>query len=72
MYAARRKLYHGERDFGACDGCDALSMRPGILPDHLGREELPEASEYDLKVINETLKKGPLTAPVLRPWEVKT
>ena len=70
MYAARRKLYHGQRDFGACDGCDALSMRPGILPDHLGKEELPEPSEADLVLIAETVKKGPLTPPVLRPWEL--
>lgn len=71
MYAARRKLYHGQRDFGACDGCDAKSMRPGILPDHLGRETLPEPSEADEALIAETLKKGPLTPPVLRPWEIK-
>ena len=71
MYAIRRNLYHGQRDFGACDGCDTLSMRPGILPDHLGKEELPEPSEADLVLIAETLKKGPLTSPVLRPWEVK-
>jgi len=71
MYAARRKLYHGERDFGACDGCDNISVRPGILPDHLGKEELPEPSEADLVLIAETLKKGPLTTPVLRPWEIK-
>ena len=70
MYAIRRKLYHGQRDFGACDGCDTLSMRPGILPDHLGKEELPEPSEADLVLIAETLKKGPLTAPVLRSWEL--
>ncbi|QDP61586.1 MAG: hypothetical protein Tp138OMZ00d2C19078261_47 [Prokaryotic dsDNA virus sp.] len=69
FYAARHKLYHGQRDFGACDGCDHLSYRPGILPDHLGKEELPEPSADHLQVIEEMLKEGPLTEPVLRPWE---
>lgn len=72
MYAARRKLYRGERDFGPCKGCNAKSYRPGLLPDHLGAEELEPADKYDEYVITEALKMGPLTEPVLRPWEKKS
>mgnify|MGYP000315257379 CR=1 FL=1 len=70
MYAARRKLYAGERDFAACNGCDALSYRPGILPDHLGKAELDAPSLEDEAIIEEAISKGPLTKPVLRPWEI--
>jgi len=69
MYAARRKLYAGERDFAACDGCDALSYRPGILPDHLGKEELDPPSQADEDLISKAMESGPMTEPVLRPWE---
>lgn len=69
MYAARRKLYAGERDFGACDGCDALSYRPGILPDHKGQVELDPPTKQDEAVLAEAITKGPMTKPVLRLWE---
>lgn len=69
MYAARRKLYRGERDFGPCDGCNAKSYRTGCLPDFLGKESMDKPDKFDLFVIEEALKKGPLTEPVLRPWE---
>ena len=69
MYAARRKLYAGERDFGPCDGCDALSYRPGLLPDHKGQEYLPPATNEDEDLIAEAMERGPIVEPVLRPWE---
>lgn len=68
--AARRKLYRGERDFGPCEGCDALSYRPGLLPDHRGKRELPPAGPEDEAAIRTALGQGPLTLPVLRPWEL--
>jgi radical SAM protein with 4Fe4S-binding SPASM domain len=68
--AARRKLYHGMRDFGPCKGCDALSYRPGLLPDLQGKGSLPRPPEGDLGAIREALAGPPLTAPVLRPWEL--
>lgn len=67
--AARRKLYHGERDFGPCKGCDAVSYRVGLLPDRMGKESLPPADADDLQYIADALADGPLTKPVLRPWE---
>jgi MoaA/NifB/PqqE/SkfB family radical SAM enzyme len=69
MEAMRRMLYHGDRSRGACIGCDYKSYRPGLLPDHKGQATLPEATKEDERIIDEMLRNGPLTAPVLRPWE---
>jgi radical SAM protein with 4Fe4S-binding SPASM domain len=70
MRAARRKLYRGQRDFGPCKGCDALSYRPGLLPDQRGKAALPPPDEDDEAAIGAALAAGPLTAPVRRPWEL--
>jgi len=70
MGAARVKLYHRERDFGPCEGCDALSTRVGLLPDKLGKEEMPKPDAGVKRDIAAALAKGPFTKPVLRPWEV--
>lgn len=70
MQAVRRKLYHGQRNFGPCNGCDALSYRPGLLPDHKGQQTLPRPTAADIRVIELACQNGPLTEPVLRPWEV--
>jgi MoaA/NifB/PqqE/SkfB family radical SAM enzyme len=67
--AARKKLYQGERDFGPCEGCDALSYRPGLLPDAKGKEKYDEPTDDDLRNIEHALKKGPYTPAVTRPWE---
>lgn len=67
--AARKKLYHGQRDFGPCDGCDARSTRVGLLPDKKGLASLPEPDAVDLAVIGAALSAGPLAAPVRRSWE---
>jgi MoaA/NifB/PqqE/SkfB family radical SAM enzyme len=67
--AARKKLYYGERDFGPCDGCDALSYRPGLLPDAKGKEKYDKSTEHDGEVIEHALSRGPFTLAVPRPWE---
>jgi len=67
--AARKKLYHGQRDFGPCDGCNATSYRIGLLPDKKGKETLLECSADDNAAIAAALADGPLTQPVKRPWE---
>ena len=67
--AARKKLYRGERDFGPCDGCDALSYRPGLLPDAKGKEGYDEPDENDLRIIENALSRGPYSTAVSRPWE---
>lgn len=44
--AARILLYAGERGaFVPCNGCNALSHRVGLLPDQLGKEEMPEPND---------------------------
>lgn len=67
--AARKKLYHGERDFGACDGCDAKSYRTGLLPDKFGKVKLPRVNTEDERAIKQAQTGAPYTKPVLRPWE---
>lgn len=70
MGAARAKLYHGQRDFGPCKGCDATSYRVGLLPDKFGKETLPKPNasvEFDVMT---ALEGQPYTQPVLREWEV--
>jgi MoaA/NifB/PqqE/SkfB family radical SAM enzyme len=67
--AARRKLYHGMRDFGPCLGCTARSYRVGLLPDKKGVVKLPKPDDTDLQVIKIATSGDPYTKPVLRPWE---
>jgi radical SAM protein with 4Fe4S-binding SPASM domain len=67
--AARKKLYHGERDFGPCDGCDALSYRPGLLPDAKGKESYEQPRKSDLEAIKYALQRGPFTSAISRPWK---
>lgn len=69
MGAARTKLYHGERDFGPCRGCDAISYRVGLLPDKLGKASLPMPNTRVAQDIQAALQGAPYTVPVLRQWE---
>jgi len=69
--AARVKLYHGQRDFGACNGCDALSYRVGLLPDKFGKVALPLPDDVVDSHIAAAVSGDPYTKPVLRPWETK-
>lgn len=71
MGAARTKLYHGQRDFGPCNGCDAKSYRVGLLPDKFGKVSLPLPNEEVDRDLTEALSQGPYTTPVKRPWEQK-
>jgi MoaA/NifB/PqqE/SkfB family radical SAM enzyme len=69
MGAARQKLYHGQRDFGPCDGCNARSYRLGLLPDKMGKDDLPSPTEFTVADIDAALRGPPYTEPVLREWE---
>ena len=69
MNAARRKLYHKQRDFGPCDGCTHLTYRNGLLPDKMGKNTLPEPDAQDASTIRAALSSGTLTPVVLRKWE---
>jgi MoaA/NifB/PqqE/SkfB family radical SAM enzyme len=67
--AMRRKLYHGQRDFGACRGCDYTTYRNGLLPDKLGKQTLSKPTPDDFKAIQKATSGSTLTQIVLRPWE---
>jgi hypothetical protein len=70
MGAARTKLYHGQRDFGPCNGCDALSYRVGLLPDKYGKEKLPLPTEDTMRDLNEAVTGDSYTKGVPRPWQI--
>lgn len=59
--AARTKLYHGQRDFGPCNGCDNTTLRNGLLPDRMGKDELELPNELTNDHIREALKGQPYT-----------
>lgn len=68
--AARRKLYAADRDFGICAGCDDFGgYRPGLLPDHVGKETLPRANADDDAAIDQAMAGPSFTEPVARKWE---
>lgn len=69
MQEARKRLIDGQRDFGPCQGCDAVSYRIGLLPDKLGKQTLPKSTGKNLAFLRERSKLKPLTKPVKREWE---
>jgi len=71
MEAARRKLLIGDRNFGPCKGCDALSYRTGLLPDKLGKKTMPLPTKFTDETLRVALRRKPLTTPVKREWEKK-
>lgn len=69
--AMRHKLYHGQRNFGPCDGCDHETYRLGLLPDKLGKDDLPLPTPEHEAVIKKALA-GPSYTPLVRqPWMPK-
>ena len=69
MEAARRITYHDGRKFYPCNICNLLPIRPGLLPDYRGAEEMPKPTEKDYEIVKK--KKKPLTNRVPREWELK-
>ena len=69
MYAIRKKLYRGQREDGPCDGCTHMSYRVGLLPDKLGKRELPPPTLDDQAAINEAISGETWAPVVLRPYE---
>lgn len=67
--AARSMLYHRQRNFKPCLGCNAISHRVGCLPDKLGKTETPEPNYSMCEIIKNATAGEPYTAAVLRPWE---
>lgn len=68
--AARRILYHDHRTFFPCNICNLIPIRPGLLPDHLGKEDMEEPTKKDYKLVNKKIESGlKLRA---REWEKET
>lgn len=65
--AARRILYHDHRTFFPCNVCDHMPMREGLLPDHLGKQDMEKPTEKDYAIVRE--KHEPLTVLRPRKWE---
>lgn len=68
--AARIMLYNARRSFVPCKGCSNVSMRIGLLPDKLGKDDMPEIhtliEEYCQMISKE---ESPLSKIVKREWE---
>lgn len=67
--AARRILYHKKRVFFPCNICNLIPMREGLLPDHLGKENMEKPTKEDYKLVCSISKQEPLTELRARPWE---
>lgn len=67
--AARRILYHDKRAFFPCNICNLIAMRPGLLPDHLGKEDMEKLTRADYKLVTTAANSGPLAVVVKRDWE---
>lgn len=58
LEAIRKVLYHEGRKYAPCLGCTAKPVRVGLLPDKLGKQEMPPVTEKDRAIIRETAYKG--------------
>ena len=65
--SARKFLYQGNRCFHPCSICATSPIRPGLLPDHMGKETLPEPTDYDWQVVQ--YKTKPYAVIKRREWE---
>ena len=69
FHAARQKLYHGQRDFGPCNGCDNTTLRNGLLPDRMGQKALPEPTAETEETVKKALSGGTYTKRVKRHFD---
>lgn len=69
--AVRRVLFHRKRIFFPCCICNAKSLRPGLLPDNLGKESMEEPTEEDIELVKTIYKTGSLAKKRPRKWEVE-
>lgn len=67
LEAARKFLMLKQRTFHPCDICDVSPIRPGLLPDALGKQTMPEPTEADMRIVRE--KRQALAVIVKREWE---
>ena len=71
FFAARTKLYHGQRDFGVCNGCDNVTLRNGLLPDRMGRAMLMEPDMFIDHLVKEAVQGEPYTPLVKKHYDFK-
>jgi MoaA/NifB/PqqE/SkfB family radical SAM enzyme len=69
--AMRRKLYHGQRDFGPCAGCDHETYRLGLLPDKLGKHTMPKPDFVTNETLKTAMRGASYTPIVFQPWMPK-
>ena len=50
--SARKFLYQGNRCFHPCNICASSPIRPGLLPDRMGKETMPEPTEKDWEIVS--------------------
>lgn len=67
--AARELLYAGDRTVGPCRGCDYRTYRNGLLPDKMGKLDLPAPSAETRADAAAACAGAPLTEPHFNPWE---
>lgn len=67
--AARKMLMLKNRNFAPCEGCNAKSMRVGLLPDKLGKTTMDPLTAEDSALLLEAVAGPSFTEPVLREWE---
>lgn len=70
FHAARKRLMVRDRNFLPCSGCNAKSMRVGLLPDKKGIVTMDLPTEADIAVTELAASGEPYTAPVRRSWEI--
>ena len=70
MESARKITYHDGRKFYPCNICNLLPIRPGLLPDYKGQQEMENPTKKDYKIVSKVYP--PLTNRVPRKWEEET
>jgi MoaA/NifB/PqqE/SkfB family radical SAM enzyme len=68
--SARKFLYQGSRCFHPCSVCATSPIRPGLLPDRMGKEDFPEPTEQDWNIVS--YRTEPYAKIVRRDYEHNT
>lgn len=67
LEAARRRLMQKDRAFKPCNKCNAIPIRPGLLPDKSGQTKMRSPTPEDYKVTERQME--PLAIIRKREWE---
>lgn len=68
LESARKFLMQKKRgEIHPCDICNVIPIRPGLLPDKMGRMKLEEPTAYDKIIVSR--KREPLAKIEKREWE---